>query len=210
MKTLLLWPLFIVGVVGAIYAIPQLLARTLNSEDPTLTVISYSMYPALNRGDLILVKGVAPEDIKVGTVIVFRHLTGLAVHRVVRMDGQTITTRGDANSTEDSPITYDDVVGRVPAIGDRLVKIPLIGRVSLITAPESSDSQAEASFLKQMARYVWNPLGFSLLVLLPAVLFFGSIADSAISVLSPARRRKQLRKRRMERLKRRWPHARTP
>lgn len=210
MKNVLWWLLFVVGVVSAIYAIPQVLTRTLNSEAPTLTVISQSMYPALNRGDLILVKAFDPEDIQVGAVIVFRHGGGLAVHRVVRLAGETITTRGDANPKEDDPITYDDVVGRVPAIGDSLVKIPLIGRIALLTAPEPTDSPAETSLLKQLARYVWNPLGFTMLVLLPAVLFLGSIAGDVISALSPNRRRKKLLKRRAERLKRRWPHARLP
>ncbi len=208
MKSLLLWLLFVVGVVGAIYAIPKVLADTLNSDNPTLTVISHSMYPALNRGDLILVKGVTPEEIQVGMVVVFRHEGGLAVHRVVRLKDETITTKGDANPKEDNPITYDQVVGRVPTIGDSLVKIPLIGRVSLLTAPEPSGSQAEASLLRQMGRYVWNPVGFSLLVLLPAVLFLSSIAGDIISALSPARRRNQWRKKRVERLKKRWPRAR--
>ena len=90
MKNILWWLLFVVGVAGATYAIPQILLRTLNSESPTLTVISYSMYPALNRGDLILVKEVTLEDIEVGTVVVFRHEEGLAVHRVVRLAGETI------------------------------------------------------------------------------------------------------------------------
>lgn len=196
------------GVVAAIYFIPQVLHRTLNSENPTLTVISYSMYPALNRGDLILVKGTTPEEIEVGTVVVFRHKEGLAVHRVVKIRGDTITTQGDANPEADNPITFDDIVGRVPTIGDSLVKIPLIGRIALLTGPEPSDTQAETSLLKQMGRYVWNPLGFTMLVLLPAVLFMSSFASDIMTALSPDRRRKQWRKRRLERLKKRWPRAR--
>ena len=208
MKNVLWWLLFVGGVVAAIYYIPQVLTRTLNSDNPTLTVISHSMYPVLNRGDLILVKEAAPEEIQVGTVVVFRHEGGLAVHRVVKIDGETIVTKGDANPKEDDPITYDDIVGRVPAIGDGLLKVPLIGRIALLTAPQPSYSQAETNMLQQMARYVWNPVGFSLLVLLPAVLFFGSIAGDIKSALSPNRRRNQRRKRRTERLKKRWPHAR--
>lgn len=193
-----------VGVVGAIYAIPQVLMRTLSSESPTLTVMSQSMYPALNRGDLILVKGVTPEEIEVGTVVVFRHGGGLAVHRVVNIMGERITTKGDANPKADDPITYDDIVGRVPAIGESLVKIPLIGRISLLTGPPPPDEQGEqAGVLRQIGRYVWNPLGFTMLVLLPAVLFCGSLAGDAMILLSPNRRRKQLRKKRLERLKRR-------
>ena len=210
MKNILWWIFFVGGVVAAIYFIPQVLHRTLNSENPTLTVISYSMYPALNRGDLILVKGTTPEEIEVGTVVVFRHKEGLAVHRVVKIRGDTITTRGDANPEADDPITFDDIVGRVPTIGDSLVKIPLIGRIALLTGPEPSDTQAETSLLQQMGRYVWNPLGFTMLVLLPAVLFMSSFASDAMTALSPDRRRKQWRKRRLERLKKRWPHARLP
>ena len=208
MKSFLWWSLFIIGVASAIYFIPKGLTQALNCDNPTLVVISRSMYPVLNRGDLILVKGVTPEEIKVGTVIVFRHGGGMAVHRVVRIQGQTITTKGDANPNEDDPITYDDVVGRVPAIGGSLLKIPFIGRVSLITAPETSGSQAETNLIQQMARYVWNPIGFCLLVLLPAVLFFGSIAGDIKSVLSPAHSRNRLRKKRLERLKKRFPKAR--
>lgn len=207
MKNILLWVLFVVGVVGAVYAIPQVLKHTLNSENPTLTVISRSMYPVLNRGDLIIVKEVTPEEIEVGTVLVFRHENGLAVHRVVRFKGEKIVTKGDANTDEDNPITYDDVVGRVPTIGNTLVKVPLIGRISLLTSP-GAPSQAEENVLKQVSRYVWNPMGFTLLILLPAVLLLGSLATDAISLLSPAHKRKKRRKKMAERLKRRWPHAR--
>lgn len=208
MKNILWWIFFVVGVVTAIYFIPQLLTRTLNSENPTLTVISYSMYPVLNRGDLILVKGTTPEEIEVGTVVVFRHKEGLAVHRVIKIRGDTITTKGDANPEADNPITFDDIVGRVPTFGDSLVKIPLIGRIALFTNPEPSDTQVEESMLKQIGRYIWNPLGFTMLVLLPAVLFMSSVSSDIMSALSPSRRRKQRRSKRLERLKKRWPRAR--
>jgi len=211
MKNILWWFLFVVGVVIAIYFIPQILTRTLNNEQPTLTVISHSMYPALNRGDLILVKGTTPQEIEVGTVVVFHHKEGLAVHRVVQIKGDTIVTKGDANPEPDAPITYDDIVGRVPAIGDSLVKIPLVGRIALLTgSPPPDEAAGEAGTLKQIGRYVWNPLGFTMLVLLPAVLFLSSFASDAMIALSPDRRRKQWRKKRLERLQKRWPHARLP
>jgi signal peptidase I len=211
MKSILWWLLFVIGVVGAIYFIPQVLTRTLNSENPTLTVMSHSMYPALNRGDLILVKETTLEEIEVGTVVVFRHKDGLAVHRVVQIQGQSIVTKGDANPEADNPITYDDIVGRVPTIGDSLVKIPLVGRIALLTgSPPPDEAAGEAGTLKQIGRYVWNPLGFSLLVLLPGVLFLSSFAGDAMIALSPDRRRKQWRKKRLERLHKRWPHARLP
>jgi signal peptidase I len=209
MKNILWWLLFVFGVIATIYFIPQILTRTLNNENPTLTVISYSMYPSLNRGDLILVRGTTLEEIEVGTVVVFRHEKGLAVHRVVEIKGNKIVTKGDANPEEDDPITYDDIVGRVPAIGDSLVRIPLVGRISLLAGPPPpEDSATTVSLLQQIGRYAWNPLGFSLLVLLPAVLFMSSISSDIMSVLSASHRRKRLRSKRLERLKKRWPRAR--
>jgi len=208
MKSLLGWILFIICVAGAIYAIPRLLTYTMGTSNPTLVVISRSMYPVLNRGDLILVKSTTLEEIDIGTVIVFHHKDGLTVHRVVRMNGDIITTKGDANPTEDNPITYADVVGRVPNIGNTLLKIPYIGRVSLITQPEASGVEAETNPIQQIARYIWNPVGFCLLVLLPAVLFMGSISRDIISAISPARNRIRRRKKYLERLKKRFPKAR--
>lgn len=209
MKNVLWWLLFIIGVLGAIYAIPKILARTLSSESPTLTVISNSMYPLLTRGDLIFVQGVSKEELKVGTVIVFHHASGLAVHRVIRLQGDSIITKGDANTDEDVPITFDDVVGRVPNIGNGLAKIPLIGRISLLGSSEPQAAPAvSGGALMQMARYVWNPIGFSMLVLLPALLFFGSLAGDILALLSPSYKRKRLRRKRTERLQKRWAHAR--
>lgn len=203
MKHVLLWLLFIIGVLGLIYVIPGGLKRVLNCENPTLTVISYSMYPLLTRGDMILVKGVTLPEIKVGTVIVFNHQNGLAVHRVVSVYGQTIVTKGDANTTEDTPITFDDVIGRVPNLGKGLWKIPLIGRISLLGNTDTAEPAGESNPVQQFARYVWNPIGFSLLVVMPFILFFGSFAPDVIAVFNPAFKRKRLRARRLEKLRKR-------
>ncbi len=214
MKNLLLWFLFIFVVMGAIYAIPEILSRTLATDNPLLTVTSQSMWPVLKRGDLIFVKAVDFEDIKAGSVIVFHHGEGMAVHRVVKIEGQTITTKGDANVDEDNPITRDDVVGRVLTMGDRLFKIPFVGNIALWMNPETAVSQEgqpapePGSVLTQMGRYVANPLGFSLLVLLPAVLIFSSVFRDVIARLSPKGRRTIRLRKRVERLEKLWGQAR--
>lgn len=213
MKAIIWWLLFVAGVAGAIYAIPQLLTHYLGTDNPTLTVISGSMYPALQRGDLILVKSVTPEEIEPGVVVVFRHENGLAVHRVVRVTGDSIVTRGDANPEEDNPITFDDIVGRVPEFGDGLFKIPLLGRIALMTGAGEPGDEAAAKAgddgpLGQLGRYLWNPLGFTLLVLLPGGLLLGSVAGDAFRALGAGSHRQKLRRQRLARMKRRWPNAR--
>ena len=92
-------------------------------------VISPSMEPTYSVGDLLYVKTVDPDSVKVGDPITFVLNEDLivATHRVVAIDGENrqFTTKGDANETEDSaPVHFNNLVG-VPVFS-----IPLLGYVS--------------------------------------------------------------------------------
>lgn len=92
-------------------------------------VISGSMSPVYNVGDLIYVKSVSPSEVKVGDPITFVLNEDLVVatHRVVRIDEaeQSFYTKGDANETIDSsPVHFKNLIG-IPQF-----KIPLLGYVS--------------------------------------------------------------------------------
>ena len=93
------------------------------------TVISGSMKPEYNVGDLLYVKDVDVNTIKVGDPITFILNEDLVVatHRVVRIDAenQRFYTKGDANEIEDSePVHFNNVIG-VPQFS-----IPKLGYVS--------------------------------------------------------------------------------
>lgn len=93
------------------------------------TVISPSMTPVYDVGDLIYVKEVNPNTIKAGDVITFIVNEDLVIgtHRVVRVDAekQRFYTKGDANEIEDqSPVHFNNVIG-VPQFS-----IPKLGYVS--------------------------------------------------------------------------------
>lgn len=93
------------------------------------TVISGSMEPTYSVGDLLYVKGVDPDSIKVGDPITFVLNEDLVVatHRVVRVDLEKrhFYTKGDANDTEDAaPVHFNNVIG-VPEFS-----IPKLGYVS--------------------------------------------------------------------------------
>jgi signal peptidase I len=85
------------------------------------------MEPAIHVGDAVLVR--SPDGLpSVGEVITFRpsESTGLVTHRVVRVDGGTVTTKGDANDTEDTwlldqTMIVGDLHGRLPSIGYVLI-----------------------------------------------------------------------------------------
>jgi signal peptidase len=88
-----------------------------------LTVIGKSMEPTITQNDVIVV---SPSDYKVGDVIAYRHeVEGkqyLFAHRVIKIHGDTIETKGDALEKPDEYVVKkSDVVGKV------LFKIPMLG-----------------------------------------------------------------------------------
>lgn len=93
------------------------------------TVISGSMKPEYNVGDLIYVKEIDTSEIEVGMPITFVLNEDLVVatHRVVEIDteNQHFYTKGDANDTVDTaPVHFKNVIG-VPKF-----RIPYLGYVS--------------------------------------------------------------------------------
>ena len=92
-------------------------------------VISGSMEPTYSVGDLLYVKTVDPDSVKVGDPITFVLNEDLVVatHRVVNIDSENrlFTTKGDANETEDAaPVHFNNLIG-VPVFS-----VPLLGYVS--------------------------------------------------------------------------------
>ena len=82
-------------------------------------VLSGSMEPELSVGDLVIVA--ASNDYKVKDVIVFQEGRAGITHRIVSISGDEFVTRGDANNTEDSPISRAQIKGKV------VLAIPFVG-----------------------------------------------------------------------------------
>jgi signal peptidase len=115
------------------YLIYFILQIALNTQTPMVVVVSGSMEPNINKGDLLFLKGENPEKIEVGDVIVY-DAQGLwegapedpIVHRVIDIDEEDgdllFITKGDANEYKDEePVPEDHVlgvvVGRIPYVG---------------------------------------------------------------------------------------------
>ena len=100
-------------------------------------VLSGSMEPEFSEGDLIVVK--ETDNYNENDIVVFQDGNSLVVHRIINIDGKTITTKGDANKTADEPIIISAVKGKVlfwiPFVGNvvECVKTP-IGTICIIAA----------------------------------------------------------------------------
>lgn len=74
-------------------------------------VATGSMSGSIEIGDYIIVK--LTKDVKLEDVIVYKQGENTITHRIVYIDGEKITTKGDANNIEDTPITMNDIIGKV-------------------------------------------------------------------------------------------------
>lgn len=132
-KEIVEWSAYILLLFGIVYLAPKTLSYFLKTPYPLASITSGSMAPLLQRGDLVLIKGVSEKDqISVGDVIVYKNDRGFIIHRVVRKNEEDVITKGDANTIVDIPVKYEEVVGKALVVNEKPFKIPLLGTLSLI------------------------------------------------------------------------------
>ncbi|MBI1843642.1 MAG: signal peptidase I [Actinobacteria bacterium] len=153
--TIFVWVVMGAGMsLGALLAAPPLVGHK------TMVVLSGSMTPTLDIGDVVIDRTIDVLDVKMGDIITFRdpiHPKRTVTHRVRAMsvkDGTvTFTTRGDANTSNESwKIPSSGKIGRV------VLRVPKLGYV---------------------LGWAWSPkvrVGF---VVVP-MLFFGALEIAAI------------------------------
>ncbi|HYF75353.1 MAG TPA: signal peptidase I [Candidatus Nitrosocosmicus sp.] len=111
----------------------------------TMSVLTGSMRPYLQPGDMIVDRIVKAEEIKVGDVVTYKIGSSLVTHRVTEVlteDSKILLmTRGDANNTDDGkPITEEQLIGKVVS------RIPYGGYI---------------------ARFIRSPIGLLLIIVIP-------------------------------------------
>lgn len=74
-------------------------------------VVSGSMEPTINVGDLVIVK--LTDDFDVNDIITYKENNYFVTHRVIKKDGRNIIAKGDSNNSADKVIDKDDCIGKV-------------------------------------------------------------------------------------------------
>jgi len=72
----------------------------------------------IHVGDYILI--LRKDCYHVGEIVTFEQENYYVTHRIVRKEGSSITTKGDANNTEDDEIDESVIVGKVVLVGGML------------------------------------------------------------------------------------------
>ncbi|ELZ85461.1 peptidase S26B, signal peptidase [Haloferax gibbonsii ATCC 33959] len=115
-----------VVLLVAVALVVVLAAPQVFGAEASYTVLSGSMSPTFDAGDVVVVRDVPPTDISEGDIITYREAgsaitderTDRVTHRVVAVDrsgdSPVFRTKGDANEDVDSdPVAADRVVGSV-------------------------------------------------------------------------------------------------
>lgn len=113
-----------------------------------MSVLSGSMRPALQPGDMILSMAVKPEEIKIGDIITYGiGREYLVTHRVADIDNSTgelrFKAKGDANNAEDNRLIAPEQI-----LGRHVLRIPYGGYIG---------------------RFARSPLGLAMLIGIPAM-----------------------------------------
>lgn len=77
-----------------------------------LKVTGASMMPSIWPGDVITVRR-NTTNLQPGQVVLYRREGRLVAHRITRVQGDLISTRGDSLPCDDPPIYTPDIIGQV-------------------------------------------------------------------------------------------------
>ncbi len=98
----------------------------------TFVIISGSMEPSLEIGDMVIIKEFPEEELQKGDIISFRNGQSIITHRINNVINEktgkiSFETKGDNNNIKDKNyVKYDDIEGKM--VG----KIPHIGKIVLL------------------------------------------------------------------------------
>jgi signal peptidase I len=88
-------------------------------KESRLKVSGWSMSPLIKNGDLVIIRH-AKDSVGVGSIIAYRKAQQIITHRVIQVhkeyDKTTFITKGDFNLHSDTPVSEEEVIGKVIAV----------------------------------------------------------------------------------------------
>ena len=93
---------------------------------------NFPMHNGFNKGEIILLKGVDLEDIKIGDIIVFNANKNYPIiHRVIE-NNNTLQTKGDNNEYQISiPTLNEKNITKEQILGKAIARVPFLGYIKI-------------------------------------------------------------------------------
>ena len=127
----------------------QTTGTVMSTDKPVVTVVSCSMYPHYDVGEVILVQGKDFENIKEGDIAIYESESQdqsiPVIHRVVEKNQEYLETRGDNNQGQ---LEFEKRVEPGQIHGTAVASVPKIGLVKLITMDILGISAPNDGFLE--------------------------------------------------------------
>lgn len=124
---------FIALALVLAFGIIQTSGVVLNADKPVVTVVSCSMYPEYNVGDVILVQGQSFEEIEEGDVIVYDaespQVNIPIIHRVILKTEDHVETKGDNTRGQHE---FEKNIRPDQIYGEAAFSIPRVGLVKIL------------------------------------------------------------------------------
>lgn len=111
---ILIFIVTILIIIGSYY-IAQI--KIMNNEYANLfgytffEVATGSMSSTIEVGDVVVVK--ITKEVEKNEIIVYKDENNFVTHRLIEKDGEKLVAKGDANNSEDKPITQEQILGKV-------------------------------------------------------------------------------------------------
>lgn len=93
-------------------------------------VITGSMSETIEIKDIVILK--ITKDVNENDIVTYKSGNDFITHRIIKKEENQIITKGDANDSEDKPITTDNIVGKVifiisnVAVWENVLKTPQV------------------------------------------------------------------------------------
>ncbi|WP_456370787.1 signal peptidase I [Geoglobus sp.] len=146
-------------------------------------VVSNSMYPTFERGDMVLVQSlfVSPER---GDIVMFRsgELNLPVTHRVLDVRGDLVYTGGDSSGPDSTPVSRSAILGEVVTVFGKPIVIKGFGNYFILDATQMRDITPygqEYLFYKNLLELIRK---YALVISVISLVYYAYIAFRGIRI----------------------------
>ncbi len=173
----------VITVVFEILFILSVLYLVLTMKLFWAVVVSNSMYPTFERGDMVLVQSlfVSPEK---GDIVMFRsgELNLPVTHRVLDVRGDLVYTGGDSSGPDSTPVSRSAILGEVVTVFGKPIVIKGFGNYFILDATQMRDITPygqEYLFYKNLLELIRK---YALVISVVSLVYYAYIAFRGIRI----------------------------